>query len=300
MIKDNNENFNLYKIPLLDDLLENKFDTTWHKNLNKKQKYFTLIEPEFSFTEDDGLVAYSYNEECFRSDEFTTKHDGLHILFGGCSETEGVGGNIEDAWSHMLYSKISQEKKCSGFFNLAKSGWGWNRIIINSLIYFNKYGTPDYYFILLPNNQRKFFFYENADSLTEKWKYNQKYPSYYTNKSDKLSELNSSGPAEYQQDFITFLISWKLFANFCENKNIKLFFACWDHQDSINIKRIELFNNYIHIDYSGIMDHTKKYYSNKPKKKDDLVKRDGHNGRVMHDFWCNLFYEKYKGVDNNF
>ena len=65
---------------------------------------------------DDGSVNYYYNTESFRCDEFKKDHDGLHILFAGCSETEGIGGNVEDAWPTMLLNKM--KSKNSGFFNI--------------------------------------------------------------------------------------------------------------------------------------------------------------------------------------
>ena len=129
---------------IFDDLFKDIFDRTWQRNLpdNDPSRVFSIIDPELkSGAIDDNSITYQYNEDFFRADPFTKNHDGKHILFGGCSETEGVGGNIEDSWSHMLYSKISKEEKCSGFFNLGKSGWGWSRLIINSLFFLINWKT---------------------------------------------------------------------------------------------------------------------------------------------------------------
>ena len=60
----------------------------------------------------DKSVEYNLNEDYFRSDNFKKEHDGLHILFSGCSESEGVGANIEYAWTHILYKKISLINIC--------------------------------------------------------------------------------------------------------------------------------------------------------------------------------------------
>ena len=150
------------------DVFSNDFDKTWFSNFSEEEinkRIFTATPFEEELGLDDGTVKYIYNSDFFRCDEFGSYNSKYHVVFGGCSETEGVGGNIEDAWSYMLYSKISKEEKCSGFFNLAKSGWGWSRIILNALIYFKKYGYPDSYFICLPNHQRKFYYKEKLKNF---------------------------------------------------------------------------------------------------------------------------------------
>ena len=217
---------NKFTSDIFDDLLKETFDVTWHRNLpnNDPARVFSIIDPELqSGAVDDKTITYQYNEDFFRCDSFKKNHDGKHILFSGCSETEGVGGNIEDAWSHILYNKIAKKEKCSGFFNLAKSGWGWSRIIINALIYFKKYGYPDTYFILLPNHQRKFYYKEKLNGIAEntKWVYYQTYPSYYAHKNNKLEKL--SDPKEYFEDFVFFLINWKTFLELCKSNNVKRF-----------------------------------------------------------------------------
>jgi hypothetical protein len=280
----NPDDFSFPKYEIFDDILNDRFDITWQKNLPNDEKVFSIIDPEIqSGAIDDGSVTYQYNKDFFRSDNFKRVHDGKHILFSGCSETEGVGGNIEDAWPHILYNKISETEKCSGFFNLAKSGWGWNRIITNALIYFKKYGYPDAYFIMLPNHQRRFYYEVNKFS-DEDFIY-----------KEKPAEMRTSNRKEYLEDFINFLISWKTFIELCKTNKVKLFFSTWDVLDSNNIKDINL-DGFIEIPYDdGKLDSfTKDYYKKNKIKKDDNKKRDGHRGRVVHHYWAEEFYKKYK------
>lgn len=294
---------------IFNDLLGDTFDVTWNLNLsNPQNKIFSIIPPELNKEiVDDKSVLYQYNEDFFRSDNFKTVHDGKHILFSGCSETEGVGGNIEDAWSYMLYSKISKEEKCSGFFNLAKSGWGWSRIILNALIYFKKYGYPDSYFICLPNHQRKFYYKEKfKNQMHQKlernvWTYFQTYPEFYEDKNTELSKFSRvSDPKEYLEDFVFFLINWKTFCELCKSNNVNLIFSTWDPTDADNLKPGP-FDEFFKVDIDKTNKYFYEYYKTHEVEKDDQIKRDGHAGRIIHSFYANEFYEQYKkrGFDVN-
>jgi len=311
MSKDSEQDKYLFDDPdnIFMDLFFNRFDTTWMGNTEQRQ--FTFIEPELKTNAtDDGTVIYNYNKEKFRSDDFTSTHNGLHILFAGCSETEGVGGNIEDTWSHILYNRIYENKKCSGFFNLARSGWGWSRIISNSLVYFEKYGYPDVFFIMLPNHSRKFLYDFDTEykDFNPKWVYWQQYPFHYRQKDDHLkSRLDNLfiSPKEYFENFTYFLICWKLFVSFCKTNNIKMIFSTWDQMDKKNMDNMsakyqsEIFNNYISVDYNkSLYKYSKLYYEKNEVKKDDHTKRDGHAGRIVHHYWAEEFYKKYKDIDH--
>jgi hypothetical protein len=299
-MKDILRDYKLKKHNNLNDLFEGNFDVTWQKHLEQlptnKKLVFTITPTEVRRgVIDDKTVTYRYNNDFFRCDNFIEKHDGKHILFGGCSETEGVGGNIEDAWSHMLYNKISKEEKVSGFFNLSKSGWGWNRIIVNSLIYFKKYGYPDVYFILLPNHERNFSYKNESSTLENLFTYDQKYPEPYFDYVDATQDNNRSSPKEYFENFIHFLINWKTFYELCEAKNIKLIFSTWDELDGLNLQNI-FFNNFFLLTRENERKFINGYAKNNKIKPEDLKKRDGHNGKIGHIFWAQEFYKKYKEV----
>ena len=90
------------------------------------------IEPErIHKDKQDWKVTYRYNSDWFRCDHFTKTHNGLHIVFSGCSNTEGVGNDIENTWSHMVYKELSKTYNLSGYFNIGKGGYGWHKIINN-------------------------------------------------------------------------------------------------------------------------------------------------------------------------
>jgi hypothetical protein len=286
---------NLRDDELFDDLYEKDFNLGWLKFVDPKPEEFTIIEPEKPVTQDDGSVVYKYNQQGFRCNDFIINHNEKHILFAGCSETEGVGGNIEDAWSKILYEKISKEEKCSGFFNLSRSGWGWPRIIINCLIYFKKYGYPSDLFVLLPNHQRNF----NYDVQKKKFDYTQLLPEYYNAGQQLNYTINlpeTATPKKYFEDFVNFLISWKLFCEFCKSKNINLIFSCWDALDSNNIMNSNLFDNCINVLMTKNSTYVSEYYQTHEIKNDDILKRDMHAGRIVHNFWADQYYKKYKNL----
>lgn len=281
------------------DLVNGTFDLSQFVGKEKNEKIYKAVS-ETNIGDDDKSVQYIYNDNFFRSDNFIKNHEGVHILFSGCSESEGVGSNIENAWTHILYSKISKEINCSGFFNLSRSGWGWSKIVINALIYFEQYGYPDFYFILLPNHLRMHKFFKDgtlsdAGELAGNWKYLQYYPGGYS--KDKKSNLATE--EEYRENFMYFITCWKIFNKVCKDNNIKLFFATWDTVDNEMIQSVNMFDNFINIPYKNIGDNKEfnnfmiNYYKNNQKTKFDIKKRDGHHGILMHNFWAEQFYKEY-------
>ena len=293
-----NLNFDLgfFSDPILSEQVDNKYVFPGVLNNNLKTLKFTLAETysmkQNDLKNDKERVTYNFNNEYFRCDDFIQTHQSKHILFGGCSETEGVGGNIDEAWSKILYEKITKTENCSGFFLLARSGWGWMQLIINSLVYFRKYGYPEHYFILLPNNQRKYIY----DRDTDRFLYEQIYPSYYF-KNDNFKNVNyripKSNNIEYKTDFMMFIVMWKMFLDICEDNKVKVLFSTWDRLDHNNIKNSNIFDNFIetnnNVEIAEKFKKTGKEYS-----KYSLTKRDGHAGTLIHEDWADTFYKGYK------
>ena len=101
--------------------------------------------------------SFKPNSDNYRCDEFTDKHDGKHILFSGCSVTYGQGLYTSETWSNILYKKISETEKLSGYFNLGTPGRGINDIVASIFKYCDRYGNPDAIFIDLPDTGRGYF-----------------------------------------------------------------------------------------------------------------------------------------------
>lgn len=97
---------------------------------------------------------FRVNSHGLRSDEFTTDHDGLHILFAGCSITFGDGMFEEYSWARKAYDLIGKEEKVSGYYNIAVPGFNHAQIYSQVFNYINTYGNPDYLFINWPDLRR--------------------------------------------------------------------------------------------------------------------------------------------------
>jgi hypothetical protein len=271
------------------DVFLNKFDITWAEG-NPDQKEFTKLPIEkITEQQDDGSINYYYNNEFFRSDDFKKDHKGFHILFAGCSQTEGVGGNIEDIWTNFLYNKIKASNNVCGFYSIARAGYGWQKIISNFLVYIKKYGKPDFLFILLPNVGRMYEWENGSNS----WTYKQKYPNVFI---DTIKEKNEIGFSEedYNKCLIDFKISWTLFEEFCKANNIKMLWSTWDQLDNDNFKIMGTGENYLEItDQEKMNKYFENYISKNKLKVDDLNRRDDHYGTLYNRYWADIFY---KGV----
>jgi hypothetical protein len=223
-------------------------------------------------------ILYKYNLEWFRSDNFVKKHDGIHILFSGCSNTEGVGANIEDTWSHMLYSELSKKHKISGYYNIARSGNGWHKMIQNFLVYVKKYGAPDYLFVLHPNILRNFIWNEELS----RWRYEQYNPWGETENLDNII-------SQHRKEFPSWLISWKVFIQYCQSIGTKVLWSTWDTWEIDNIKRCNSFDSTFFEIESITNDLVKKQYLDFVTRDDALWARDGHDGYVQQYHWFESF-----------
>jgi hypothetical protein len=284
----NKPNLEAYKIiksnsSPVNDIFNDVFDITWHQkyfNEGSRQRTWGLLEGENS--SDDGTVTYVYNDDYFRCDNFTDTHGGRHILFAGCSETEGEGGNVEDAWANILFQKINNDRTVSGYFNVGKASFGWQKVITQTRIYISKYGKPDNLFILLPNIGRSIEWSEDSG-----WFVKQKYPSLYSSDhNDSSPYVSAHSPKEYRESFVNFSTSWKLFEDFCMASGINFLWGTWEEIDNYNFDKTNIFNNFVPLYKDSLFDNLEAYRKDSKTAPNDLEKRDGHHGRLFHEFWA--------------
>jgi hypothetical protein len=232
-------------------------------------------------------VNYKYNKDFFRSDEFKNNHEKLHVVFSGCSCTEGLGENIERTWSYMLNQSINRQIKTSGYFNLGKGGNGWHKIISNHMNYVEKFGNPQLLFIILPNLMRNFVW------LGDQWGYDQQLPmnvETYTLSDDEKSKMPTS--EKYSIAFAEWVVAWSLFIKFCETNGTRVLWSTWDEFDSINIKNSGFFDNTF-IDIAPIPESFLQEISGKIIMNDkNIFARDNHPGYVTHKYWEKRFLEE--------
>jgi hypothetical protein len=283
----------------IDDVFYNKFDVTWGKmnGILTTQRHWTRIPIEIA--DDDGTVDYNYNDDFFRCDNFTADHSNeKHILFAGCSQTEGVGAPQETVWTKILLNNLNKKNNTNnGFYSIGKSGYGWQKVITTYMIYIEKYGAPEYMFVLLPNLGR---FYD-WDQENEKYVYVQRYPNGGGVSTDQLDEskvpdfLLIEKPftlLEHRKCFIDFAISWKLFEKFCESMGTKLLWGSWDYQENVNYKFADLSSNYIDISDEELLDFIREKRPDGKIEKFDLNRRDGHAGTLVNEYWAAKFQKE--------
>lgn len=239
----------------------------------------------------DESIRYYYNSLGFRSDEFTNEHDGEHVLFVGCSETEGVGGPLESCWSYMTYQELAKEKTLSGFFNLARYGWGYDVILSNTMAYIKKYGKPDKIFILFPNIGRFYKWKDADDESSEIFHYIGAIPNAVEDTSNEPYWKRKISVATQRSNFIIFTMLVKMFEEYCASNNIELLWSTWDEDDATNYQNIGIFNEFVKMAkaYDFVKSNQDLFLSQIKVKSDWERKRDGHSGYLFHYVWSKCF-----------
>lgn len=146
---------------------------------------------------------YGLNSINLRSDELKVVKDGVHILFGGCSNTWGHEINKkEDLWSYIVNKNFENS---SGYFNLARCGWNTSQIVADAIVYCNSYGMPKYMFLLFPDYTRETInFKMDMDKLHDK---DKEYINLLQERSIFLAIM--------------------AIESFCETNNIELVYSTW-------------------------------------------------------------------------
>jgi len=273
-----------------DSYLSISIGTTFlEKNFNilSNDQYKTLHLSEIvRNAKDNGLINYNYNEFGYRCDNFIKEKDSnkIRIVFSGCSETEGVGNNIEDTWSFLFYRYLSNNYNTDGYFNLGLSGSGYQKIISNLLNFIKIYDGVDYIFILLPNIARWIEWIDDSSGYKEigldPW-------------HNKPKRKNDTTIKNQRDILINFILTIRLFESYCEEKNIKLLWATWDQKDEDNydfLLKKRVFKNFIRIENDKILESLLIDKTNNTKK---LLARDGHLGFGFHELWADAFIDNF-------
>lgn len=273
------------------DVFSNDFDKTWFSNLSKEEidkRIFTSIPFELELGVDDGTVTYIYNSDFFRCDEFGSYNSKYHVVFGGCSETEGVGGNLDQSWSHKVYSNLKEKYDIGGYYCLGKSGNGWHKIALSLIEYVNRYEKPTHFFVLLPNIGRNYYWNRHNKS----WAYDQKYVDLGVDSPHKKE--NTIDIDEHRKQFIEFAVGWKIFQGYCQTNNIKILYSTWENSENNNLI---LYDNHLKNFYpiyhgAELEQFIEKKYPALKLPKNALQKRDGHKGDIVHEYWKECFIKE--------
>lgn len=217
-----------------------------------------------------------FNNFNFRSDEFIKNHDKKHLLFMGCSETQGSNHSLEETWSYILYKKINQNKEFSGYFNIAVNGSGLQIQFMILLEYIKNFGKPDQILLLLPETLRPIGY------------------DFNNFKQENLSS-NKDLPKDIVNSHLTDIMLLKIFECFCKLNNIKFLWSSWcDEEESL--LSFYNFENYFSMNMSNIqnviVNNFDEFSDNTKSLSYNLKKSDGHKGVWFHNYWASKFYER--------
>lgn len=268
--------FTNHTISKLSDIRFLDFDRTWlqgRSDFRVSLEYLpgeNVIHPEL----DKQDVVYNYNNEGFRCDDFTTDTSKNTILYAGCSQTEGMGGNIDEAWSYIMHKELYPELP---FLSVARAGYGWQKIIANIIVYIEKYGRPKIIYALLPNVMR--YWKYSLEDYT--WNYVQDIPTIERSEDEKDA---------YKKAIVDFFAGWGVFEKYLESINVKLLWSTWARMDAKHYQTYYEDNGSFFYMHQDELEHF--VLENSSGAKSDLVKRDGHDGPVVNKFWSKKFIEQ--------
>jgi hypothetical protein len=273
-------------IDMTDISLSKRYFGRIKRNYEEKVMFY---EKDMDIESDEGIT-YKYNNEGFRCDDFTREKSGLHILFGGCSETEGSSNRLEDVWANVLYNKIKEQNEVSGYYNVGKAGLTVSGVVMNIFQYAYDYGCPDYIFLQLPDQTRYITWSESKG-----W-----YPKYQVKDADIHNNINNEHFFKNHESpeiiKVNILFDYLLLRNlihFCKINNIKLIWSTW-HDPTARAISDSVINFGGYVNTSNF---NKDYWD---IKLNDLRARDGyHFGRGFHKVWAEKFYEEFLDAKNN-
>jgi hypothetical protein len=265
-------------LPFSEDMSVLNTFALWAYSYERTKKNIRKLFPAYDMKD-----FYILNSDELRSDEFTSEHDGKHVLFAGCSMTAGEGIPEQFLWTRKLYNKLAEEQKLSGYFNVAFPGATIMEVIIQVFKYIGKYGNPELIFINFPDMDREYVKVSSID----------------------IKEIDDDPIANVDVSKINYLIIGMFFAlsQYCKSQGIKLYPFSWstrrmserfDHFDGDPRDR---FDGFKFFDEEELGHHCHEY--TKIDKADIWQEYyyqafdESHAGIALQDFYYHFAYDMY-------
>lgn len=229
--------------------------------------------------------SYSINSYGFRSKEFKEySKDNLKILFAGCSNTFGEGLPEQYTWSKLLIKKIQHKEKNVKIedYNISYPAASIHSIIRNIYFFIEKFGTPDYLFIMFPGCNRDLYFSNKENNFVNCLLWNE----YLLFKNSTQQKFNLNYVEENNILLSTTLIY--MLESFCKKSKIKLIWTSWREQDK------NLFKELNFKDFFSINTNTNNLINDKDLPYWDLAKDGYHPGTA----WNIKVSEEYFKIIN--
>jgi hypothetical protein len=204
----------------------------------KKDGYFysdILFFYETSLTSGEAFE-YQINSQGFRGKDFSEFNDNnINILFGGCSQTLGVGLPEKNTWYSKLSNKIKllHEGRDVDFYNVGVNGGGIDLTIKNVIAFIRSGKIPDYLFLFLPESSRTICFEEK----TKKFQ-----PYLLTNPRDEDKDYYSNKYI-HENKLLTNFMLLSMLEEICKFSGIKLLWTTWWLDDN-SLYSNSSFNNF--------------------------------------------------------
>lgn len=232
--------------------------------------------PKYFATRNKEILQKEINLNGYRSDNFIKTHKDHHVLFLGCSYTWGSGLFLEETWSKVLYNKIKQNKKMSGYFNLGYPGDSVLSQVVNAFKYCKSFGNPDVIFFNIPDLNRFYAYSKGANSIVK-----------------ALTEENENGLIRFLS-----LQYYYMLDQYCNSNNIKLISFSWAYEgESIKKSGIQNFSSFNDMDTDDMHLFIEKYKKDNPHDDAlDFARDNAHLGKAYHAYWANFIFNKYEGI----
>lgn len=236
---------------------------------------------------------YRANSLGYRSDEFTSIHNGQHILFAGCSNTLGVGIEDEETlWPKIVFNEIKKHEQVSGFFNIAYPGISIQGIIFLILRYVHNYGAPDTIFIMFPEIYRGIRPHANIDGYYNAYLDPEKY-DYHSLKPKRPQDLEDI--VAYEKPII--YEEYKMFEKLMDSYGVRVISTTYAYPEPGDMLESFGLKTFTSFDYGKLENFL---YENKTNQSDFLYADDGtHWGTGYHAYSANLMYNSYHDKKNN-
>jgi hypothetical protein len=263
-----------------------QFSTTPNVTLAHDKKTNTMKHDKETVSKSE--VQYPLNNYCHISDDFfPLDNKKTNILFAGCSVTAGEYMPYGYSWPHHLYEYFKEKnidlgpKQILGF-----PGANAAKIIANIFKYVDKFGKPDYIFLMLPD---MFRLYTATEDMFR--------PEITYSSDSVIDDLMYpfQGMYEYQMAYRNLEI-------FCSSLGIKLFSTSWEMCANAEMDKLN-FKTYLSLSFSSLTetnsDKTIEELSDKKykdfKKKYYIYGSDKlHPGLISHINYTNHFIERLK------
>jgi hypothetical protein len=205
--------------------------------------------------------------------------DGLHILFAGCSVTNGLGLIYDEMWRNKLIKRLKDTHRIKNVSSIAMSGHAIVGQVLNIFEYIDQHGKPDIIMFNMPDMMRLVAVNpeNNEYEITKLW-------------IRKDEEVRDSFFATKTMFGALTAQLYEMLELMCKSHDIKLLSSSWDHNTTESLQH---FKTFFSVTQDEMERGTQKAVEEHPDMECPLYARDGiHYGEAQNYFWADKFYEK--------